>query len=124
MRKSIIFLLVLCAFLTSCSKEEQRSTYTVKSSLQSYSSFTTDVTAFEYNSAGEKIANHSLLDAYNGHSEQFTASELAVKIKIYILMSSSSTSVGMWVQQVYYLTSGGNINININGQTIAGPSEP
>lgn len=124
MRKSIIFLFMLCVLLASCSEEEQRSTYTVKCDLDSYSLFTTDVTAFEYNSAGEKIANHSISDVYNGNPEQFTASEMTVKIKIYVLMSSSLSSTSMWVQQVYYLTSGGNTTININGQTIAGPSEP
>lgn len=128
------FSLIVIAFtmlcLISCQKEQMKTTYTLKiglSTASSTSAIQVDITAYEYNEAGEKIANNDYSHVVSGGSKTFTANTRSVKVKIYIKMYADNSSVTpsyRWVQQVYYLEPGKNIDISIEDNTKIGPSEP
>lgn len=46
------------------------------------------------------------------------------KVKVYVKMEGGSQTTIRWVQQVYYLQKGKNIDITVNGETIIGTKEP
>ncbi len=129
---SILAFAVAAALVCGCSKEDtpDKTTYTVKMQISiatADASVKTDITAYEYNEAGEKVANNDISPAYFGTSQIFTASSRAVKVKIYIKMYTDLSSVTpryRWVQQVYYLEQGKNIDITIEDHTKVGTSEP
>ena len=52
-----------------------------------------DLTAYEYNEAGEKVANNALNMAVNGSTMTFSANPRAVKVKLYIKMYSDNSDV-------------------------------
>ena len=65
--------------------------------------------------------------AYYGTSETYTANSMTVKVKIYLKMYTANYSVTTsynWVQQVYYLEEGKNIDITIDENTTIGTKEP
>lgn len=113
----LLLLCTACVFIfSSCSKgeENKESTYTFI-----YNSPTPwgeeSVILFEYNNIGDKIKNNSI-ECEKGYSKTFFASPNAEKIKVY--------ADGKWVQQVFFLKNGGNIVIEINGNSIIGKEEP
>ena len=117
----------------SCNKEEpekKATTYTVKMNMPSATSDAVvkyDITAFEYNEEGEKVANNAMSSALNGQSKTFTANSRSVKVKIHVKMYAESSSVTpryRWVQQVFYLEEGKNIDILLEDDTTVGTSEP
>lgn len=130
-KKFLLFLLMfLPLVLVSCGSDDEPdySTYTLNYKLVDESNLVlVDVTLFEYNDAGEKVATNSVNDIKTGASRKFTANSRATKVKVYIKMYSSISSVSpryRWVQQVYYLESGRNVNIDITGDTMLGNYEP
>ena len=119
--------------MASCEKVEPTqpdTTYTVTmamSSVTSSSAVHYDLTAYEYNDAGEKVANNALNMAVNGSTKTFTANSRAVKVKLYIKMYSDNSAVSaqyFWVQQVFYLEEGKNIEIKVEDNTKVGKTEP
>ena len=82
----------------------------------------------EYDATGSCVANNSLDAPVQGKTYEFTANDRSEKVKVYmkvkLQMGSSTSNWNRWVQQVYYLESGKNIDIVINGETIVGTSEP
>lgn len=117
----------------SCEKAEPTkpdTTYTVTMSMSSITSSSAvhyDLTAYEYNDAGEKVANNSISMAVKGSTKTFTASSRAIKVKLYIKMYSDNSSVTpqyLWVQQVFYLEEGKNIEIKVEDHTKVGKTEP
>ncbi len=133
--KKILFIIsaiIAVSLSFSCKKDEpvKQTTYTVTMAMPSVTSTSTvhyDLTAYEYNEAGEKVANNAIEMATNGSSKKFTASSRSVKVKLYIKMYSDYTTVSpqyLWVQQVFYLEQGGNIEIKVEEQTKVGKSEP
>ena len=105
-------------------------TYTITmamSTVTSSSAVHYDLTAYEYNEAGEKVANNALNMAVNGSTKTFTANSRAVKVKLYIKMYSDNSAVTpqyLWVQQVFYLEEGKNIELKVEDHTKVGKTEP
>ena len=129
---SLISLLAL-SLMMSCEKVEPTmpdTTYTITMAMSSVTSSSTvhyDLTAYEYNDAGEKVANNSLNMAVNGSTKTFTANSRAVKVKLYIKMYSDNSAVSaqyLWVQQVFYLEEGKNIELKVEDHTKVGKTEP
>ncbi len=133
--KKILFLMSAAAAVSlacSCEKLERTkpATYTVTMALSTVNTSYTiyhDLTAYEYNEAGEIVANNSINKAANGSSQTFTANSRAVKVKLYMKMYSDVSTVPAqyyWVQQVFYLEPGSNIEIRVEDHTKVGKSEP
>jgi len=80
-------------------------------------------TLFEYNEKGEKVAEKAI-DCYDGLSNTFIAKPDAEKVKVYIVMESKLSISKRWVQEVFYLTEGKNIDIELKGTTELGTKEP
>ncbi len=128
----MLFVLAL-ALVFSCEKAEPAmpdTTYTITMAMSTVTSSSTvhyDLTAYEYNEAGEKVANNALNMAVNGSTKTFTANSRAVKVKLYIKMYSDNSAVTpqyLWVQQVFYLEEGKNIELKVEDHTKVGKTEP
>ncbi len=135
MKRILISLLSVFALslVISCEKAEPAkpdTTYTVTmamSTVTSSSAVHYDLTAYEYNDAGEKVANNAINMAVNGSTKTFSANSRAVKVKLYIKMYSDNSTVSaqyFWVQQVFYLEEGKNIEIKVEDHTKVGKTEP
>lgn len=135
MKRVVAILLSLSVILlmASCEKVEPAkpdTTYTVTMAMSSVTSTSTvhyDLTAYEYNEAGEKVANNALNMAVNGSTKTFTANSRAVKVKLYIKMYSDNSAITaqyLWVQQVFYLEEGKNVEIKVEDHTKVGKTEP
>ena len=126
MKKVLFMLALLPIFLfTSCSDDDDpaSTSYTFNWELEDYSMITTNVILFEYSADGEKVANNTI-ECHHGLSKVFTANEKTEKVKVYVKMEGGSQTTIRWVQQVYYLQKGKNIDITVNGETIIGTKEP
>ena len=120
MKKVLFMLALLPIFLfTSCSDDDDpaSTSYTFNWELEDYSMITTNVILFEYSADGEKVANNTI-ECHQGLSKVFTANEKTEKVKVYVKMEGGSQTTIRWVQQVYYLQKGKNIDITVNGETI------
>ncbi|SHF51681.1 hypothetical protein SAMN05444349_12344 [Bacteroides faecichinchillae] len=123
--EKILFLLVMLPMFifTGCSSDDEEpprpSTYTLFWEFRSVEPVA-DVIVFEYNSSGDKIANKRLTECETGAIETFQANDKVVKVKICILMNSKNN----WVQNVYYLEEGKNINIYLDEDVLIGNDEP
>lgn len=135
MKRNLISLLAALALslVISCEKTEPAkpdTTYTITmamSTVTSSSAVHYDLTAYEYNDAGEKVANNALNMAVNGSTKTFSANSRAVKVKLYIKMYSDNSAVSaqyFWAQQVFYLEEGKNIEIKVEDHTKVGKTEP
>lgn len=135
MKRILISLLSVFALslVISCEKAEPATpdtTYTITmamSTVTSSSAVHYDLTAYEYNDAGEKVANNALNMAVNGSTKTFSANSRAVKVKLYIKMYSDNSAVSaqyFWIQQVFYLEEGKNIEIKVEDHTKVGKTEP
>ena len=122
---SLIFVLAL-TLVFSCEKAEPAkpdTTYTITmamSTVTSSSAVHYDLTAYAYNEAGEKVAN-------NGSTKTFTANSRAIKVKLCIKMYSDNSAITpqyLWVQQVFYLEEGKNIELKVEDHTKVGKTEP
>lgn len=124
MKKFLSMMLLLAAmFLTfsSCSKDDEESTYTLV--FNAYDGISTTVRIFECNENGEKIGNNSFR-CKTGDQQTFTASSNTSKVKVYISRESVMGDVNKWVQQVFLLKKGDNTTITIDDSTVVGPNEP
>jgi hypothetical protein len=128
-----LFSLLALSLVFSCEKAEPAkpdTTYTVTMAMSSVTPTSTvqyDLTAYEYNDAGEKVANNALNKAVKGSTKTFTANSRAVKVKLYIKMYSDNSAAPAqyyWVQQVFYLEEGKNIEIKVEDHTKVGKTEP
>lgn len=120
------------SILMSCDKTDPQvpdTTYTITANLTGPSSEYTihhDLTIFEYNEEGEKVANNSM-EKIVTETKKFTANAQAVKVKVYIKMYGDISTIGTkyyWVQQVFYLEEGKNNDIKVDGHSIVGSKEP
>ncbi len=132
MKKALFtfLMLALMPLLSSCPKgykPEKSTTYSVNYNVTHVSGVKLNLTFFEYNDIEEKVGNNSMNDVATGSSMTFTANGRATKVKVYVkyyLDSDPSKTSYRWVQQVFYLNQGSNINIDINDSTIIGNNEP
>ncbi len=122
-RKSFLMLMILSAalILTSCTKE---TTYTFVDNFGGSGFTEYSILLCEYDAAGSKVFTNKLDSPNTGQSYVYTANEHAEKIKVRIQAQIGSTSFNRWIQQVFYLEEGENINITLDGETIVGSSEP
>ena len=116
---SFFALLAIC----SCSKETTYS-FTDNTDYSGISVSERHVYLKEYDVNGSCVANNSLDSPTRGKAYVFTANERSELVKVYLSLKIQSSSLHRWVQQVYYLEHGKNIDISIDGQTLVGPSEP
>jgi hypothetical protein len=127
MKNTLLSLLMMSTTLfAGCSMDDEEvvTTYTISCEVGSNSLVTFDIVAFECNSAGEKI-EQKVIEAIGHNSPvKFYAHASASKVKIMIRMESAYSTQTKWVQQVYYLTNGGNTAITIYETTMIGPDEP
>jgi hypothetical protein len=130
---SLLLSLFVIVLMASCEKVEPSkpdTTYTITMAMSSVTSSSTvhyDLTAYEYNEAGEKVANNALNMAVNGSTKTFIANSRAVKVKLYIKMYSDNSAISaqyLWVQQVFYLEEGKNIELKVEDHTKVGKTEP
>ena len=133
MKRILITLLSILALVASCEKAEPTkpdTTYTITMAMSTVTSSSLvhyDLTAYEYNEAGEKVANNALNMAVNGSTKTFSANSRAVQVKLYIKMYSDNSAVTaqyFWVQQVFYLEEGKNVEIKVEDHTKVGKTEP
>ncbi len=128
-------LLFTAMFLTfsACSSDDDEKkeevvdttyTFTFTADDPSAMGITTDITLFEYNDKGERIAQNHVKNCRKGHKENFKANERAQKVKVYITNTKGSQSIYQWVQQVYYLEKGKNVEVAVTGQSRIGTTEP
>ena len=116
---SFFVLVAIC----SCSKETTYS-FTDNTDYSGISVTDRHIYLKEYDINGSCVANNSLDSPTKGQSYIFTANDRSELVKVYLTLKIQSNSLYRWVQQVYYLEKGKNIEISIDGQTLVGPSEP
>jgi hypothetical protein len=75
---------------------------------------------YEYNEIGEMIHSNIIDNAEKDVPYTYAAQDNAVKIKVRL----NYLTAYWWVQQVYYLDEGENIDIAIIGSTLVGDYEP
>lgn len=133
MKKFLSMTLLLTAmFLTfsACSSDDEKEevqdttytfTYTADNPPQG---ITANITLFEYNEKGERVGQNHVNNCKKGHSQSFTANENAQKVKVYLVATNGTQSVANWVQQVYYLEKGKNVNVAVTGESRMGTTEP
>ena len=126
-------------FLTGCGKEivnDSQSTYS-QSTKTTYDVYVHDMTIPESLSAECAIIEYSdqnePLETYF-HSyttgqiirKSYTAKNNSKKVKVafYIKSLNSSQSAVMWIKKVFYLNNGGNILVEVTGESPAGNTEP
>lgn len=134
MKKFLSMTLLLTAmFLTfsACSsdddeKEEvQETTYTFTYTADNPpQGITANITLFEYNEKGERVGQKPVNNCRKGYSQNFTANANAQKVKVYLVATYGTQSVANWVQQVYYLEKGKNVNVAVTGDSRMGTTEP
>lgn len=124
MKKVILclFIVVLATFC-SCTKETTY-TFTDNTDYSGYSITERYVRLMEYDVNGSCVANNSLEFPTKGKAYNFTANNRAELVKVYLSLKINSSSLNRWVQQVYYLEKGKDVQISIDGHTLIGPTEP
>lgn len=130
--KKLFGFMLLCATLvlsfSSCSKDDDSaltSTYTViYSAPEPADGIEFNIIVFEYNDKDEIIHQNPIRNAYTGLTSQFTAMPNAQKLKVYLELKYADLNSSSWVQQIYYLEPGKNIEINITDDTRVGKVEP
>lgn len=87
-----------------------------------------DVFIKEYNDKNECINIQEAHNVKNGDNKKFTAHDMAEKVTVYYEVKTSykdlEKTMGLWLQQVFYLEKGKNISITISGDTRVGSAEP
>ena len=122
----LLMILALPLAFASCKKDEIKdTTYSFSYDLPGYEQVSVHITIFEYNQSGEIMAQNPINIPSSGvYSKKFVANERSEKVKVYISMGSGTNAIYRWVQQVYYLKTEGDINIDIIGTTSLGINEP
>ena len=121
MKKTLFLTLVSALALlisSSCSKQDRP----VKETTYTFSIFTSGLEVYlsEHNIVGDRIHTTIIDNAEANVPYSFIAKDNTVKIKVYL----KHTHWNKWVQQIYYLNEGKNIDIIITGDTIIGNYEP
>lgn len=125
-------LLLTAMFLTfsACSSDDEKEevqdttytfTYTGDNPPQG---LTCDFTLFEYNDKGERVAQNHVKNCRKGTVMDFVANTNSQKVKAYFVTTNGTQSVARWVQQVYYLEKGENVEVAVTGETRIGTTEP
>jgi len=112
--KPIALLLLLCGLLvtTACSSDDPDTTFTFRNSFTS----AVEVRISEFSSSGSRIENHTQTFSI-GQSREFIANPRTTHVKVFIIRSGN-LSFNRWIQQVFYLNNGSNIDIVLTGTTM------
>lgn len=129
--KRLLMLVFASAALlfASCTKETTY-TFTNNMDMSDLQQYITDYAVYlsEYDATGSCVANNTIDSPSQGVAYEFTANSRAEKVKVYIKVKlqygTTTSNWNRWVQQVYYLEEGKNVDIVVNGETIVGTSEP
>ena len=126
----ILFSLSMILLIASCKMEEPETTYTVISTMTAITDSTEvqwDLTAYEYDENEEMTAFNDILRAVNGTKETFIAHSNSAKVKMFFKMYAdidNSISLSYWINQVYNLEKGKNIEIIIEDHSPYSINEP
>lgn len=116
---TIMMVTLMSVSFASCSSDDDdETTYTLKWNFETYG--VDDVTLFEYTGTGDKLGSHRVDNLTKNGSYKFTASEKTEKVKIYYEVGGSPR----WIQQVFYLKSGSNTDIEVTEHSMVGRKEP
>ena len=74
---------------------------------------------FEYNDKNERVAQQSF-PVFNGYEQVFKANKNSVKVKVRMIAGDYQR----WIQNIFYIDIGGNIDIEAHNKTVVGQSEP
>ena len=126
----ILFSLSMILLIASFKKEEPETSYTVISTMTAITDSTEvqwDLTAYEYDENEEMTAFNDILRAVNGTKETFIAHSNSAKVKMFFKMYADidkSISLSYWINQVYNLEKGKNIEIIIEDHSPYSINEP
>ena len=104
-----------------CKKD---TTYTFVDNFGASSASEYSVILCEYDASGSKVMTNKLDWPTVGQRYVYTANEHSEKVKVKFQYKYGSNRYNDWVQQVYYLEEGKNIDIITDGHTIVGSQEP
>lgn len=129
-----ITLLLTAMFLTfsACSNDDDEIKQETKDTTYTFTytadnppqGITANITLFEYNDKGERVSQNAVNNVRKGHSQNFKANVNAQKVKVYLVATNGSQSEANWVQQVYYLEKGKNVEVAVTGSMRIGKTEP
>ena len=129
MKKTIFLTLVstLALLMSSCNKHDAPGTQPLTqppagTTSYTFSIYISGVTIYlsEHNEIGDRIHTTIIDNAEADVPYSYEAKDNTIKIKVYLKQGNWSR----WVQQVYYLDKGNNIDIIITGNTLVGNYEP
>lgn len=101
--------------LVGCKKE---TTYTLKWNVEGFEQFKTDVLICENSKDNEIVNENSITDIKYSDSYSYTAHENAEKCKLYLTWNHQGSTVGVWIDSVYFLEKGKHIDIIVDNNTI------
>lgn len=120
--------MVLFSLLSSCKKDDPELKDTTYTYVDNFGcpSFASDysIVLVECDASGSKVLTNILDNPELGKRYVFTANSHSAKIKVKFQYTIISTHYNDWVQQVFYLEEGENIDIITDGETIVGNKEP
>ena len=119
----VILSIVAMLVVSSCGKDNN-TTYTFKYTADDVSGVTVNVIAFEYDKTGDVLEQQSFDKCMKGFSKVVTVNPKATKVKVKVTMKAGTNSLVMWVQEVFYLEVGKNVNIEMKGSTKIVEKEP
>ena len=122
MRKISLLLGLIAVLLFASCKKDTTYTFTDNYGGSGFSEYS--ILLCEYDNAGSKVFTNKLDDPTTGQAYVYTANEHAEKIKVKVQAKVGTSSFNRWIQQVFYLEEGKNINITLDGGTIVGTNEP
>lgn len=130
MKKVLCYLTIALLFLsTGCSKDDSTSNETTYTFIDDYGMPVPGVSDYcvflsEYDASGSRVMTYKIDDPEVGKKYVYTSNKHSEKVKVKFQYKFGSTSYNKWVQQVWYLEEGKNIDIITDGETIVGNLEP
>ena len=126
-RKVFYFSMLLFATMVfiGCSTDytDKETTYTFIYNAKDVSGVTVSALIYEYDKSGEIVGQQSLKCA-NGLTRVFTADSMAKKVKVKVTLKAGTKSGSYWLEEVFYLKNGKNIDIKILDSTTLVEEEP
>lgn len=124
MKKQRLLMLMFASaavFFTSCKKD---TTYTFIDNYGCPGASEYSVVLSEYDASGSRVFTDKIDWPTVGEKYVYTANEHSEKVKVKFQYKFGSTNYNKWVQQVWYLEEGKNIDVITDGETIVGNQEP
>ena len=119
--KVLVLIAVFMATLAGCKKD---TTYSFTDNFGGDGFTEYSILLSEHDGSGSKVHTEMLDWPEKGKKYVYTASEHSEKVKVKIQAKIGSTDYIKWIQQVFYLEEGKNIDITLEGTTVVGGKEP